>query len=113
LAEVSHHLAGLVTQTAPRYYQFLQVTFDGEIVELCGHEGEHPEFVSQTDAGYPLCQTIAVDARAARYHALSAPSARISGTCVPIFFASNISKPEITQRLRFVFDGASLSYELL
>jgi RES domain len=113
LAEVTYHLGGLVTQIAPRYYQFLELTFDGDLVQLCGHEQEHQELVSPTEAGYPFCQSLAADARAAGYHALSAPSARAVGTCVPIFFADNISKPEISQKLRFVFDGKSLSHELL
>jgi RES domain-containing protein len=114
LAEITYHLGGLVTHAAPRYYQFLEVTFDGDLVELCGHEKDHQELISPTDAGYPFCQSLASDARAADYHALSAPSARApAGVCVPIFSASNISKPEISQRLRFILDGTGLTHEFL
>lgn len=113
VAEISYHLNGSIAESGPRYYQFLEVTFSGEILELCGHQGNYPDLVSATDAGYPFCQSVAIEARQQGIHGLSAPSARHDGTCVPIFFEDAISNPEIKVSLRFTYENGAIRHEVL
>lgn len=114
LAEISYHIGPSVVVGAPRYYQFVEMTYDGMSLELCGHEVKYPELVSQSDEGYPFCQAIALQAKTEKIDALHAPSARRrGGVCVPIFTISSVTKPEISQRLRFISDGTSLYHQML
>jgi hypothetical protein len=112
LAEIKYHLEAWIAQSAPRYYQFLEVTFRGIALELCGHQTNHPEIISSTEIGYPFCQTLASRARTDGIDALSAPSARHTGVCLPIFYESAISQPVLANRLRFVFNGTTIEHEV-
>ncbi|MCK1523042.1 RES family NAD+ phosphorylase [Bradyrhizobium sp. 17] len=112
LAEIKHHLRFAVTEQ--RYYQFLHVTFTGSTLVTAGHEEEHTDLVSPTEAGYTYCRALATEARAAGNDALYASSARNpGGICVPIFSEPALSAASITTTVRFSFDGANVQHQLL
>lgn len=110
LAEIQYHVGPRVEKSAPRYYQFISITFNGNLLDLCGYEAEYPNLVSVTEVGYPFCQTLAVEAKAAGHHALHAPSARSqNGKCVPIFYRANVSEISSQDRIRFALEGGALT----
>ena len=113
VAEISYHLGSTIQQSGPRYYQFLEVTFGGNVLNLLGRESDFPDIVSPTNAGYPFCQRLASDARAAGLDALFAPSARHNaGTCVPIFTENSISNPVVNGNAQFNYDGAAITHSI-
>lgn len=75
-----------------RYFQIIACDFSGEVLNLCGHEGAHPELVSKTEDGYSFCQALAMAARGSAIQAFHTPSARkTEGICTPVF-----SRPALT-----------------
>ena len=114
IAEISYHLGDAIKQSGPRYYQFLDVTFSGSALHLCGHQARYPDLVSPTSAGYPFCQKLASEARLNGVEGLCAPSARhVSGTCIPIFVRNSISSPSINGSIQFHWDGSAISHAIL
>ncbi len=110
IAELRHHVGRFVEEGAPRFFQVIEATANGSMVELCGYEEDYPELVSPTDAGYPFCQALALEAMEAGHHALRAPSARAQGgKCVPIFYRDNVSDISAEERLSFVRENAELA----
>jgi hypothetical protein len=52
VAEITYHLGSEIQQSGPRYFQFLEVTFTGNILNLVGRQNDHPDLVSATSSGY-------------------------------------------------------------
>jgi hypothetical protein len=113
VAEITYHLGSEIQQSGPRYFQFLEVTFTGNILNLVGRQNDHPDLVSATSSGYPFCQQIATDARDAGFDALSAPSARHDvGVCVPIFTQESITNPLVSGNVRFNYNGTTIDHAI-
>ena len=117
VAEVRYHqeeeLAVLVVPF-PRYFTAIGCDYSGQTLVLVGREVEHPDLVSQTDAGYPFCQAVAQWAQAQGAHALQTTSSRRpAGTCVPIFERSCLANPEGLDRYRFVEKDGHVQDETL
>jgi hypothetical protein len=111
-AEVRYHLSSVSPPVLPRYYHVVACDFLGTVAILHGKEGDHPELISKTEAGYPFCQAVAEDARKMSIHALHTPSARHpEGTCTPVFYRANLSGERSIARTVFVPDGSGLRYE--
>jgi hypothetical protein len=112
VAEILHHLAASIGVGHARYYHFVEVQFSGMALDLCGHEGDHPELISASSAGYPFCQQLASMARLDGIDAFYAPSARHEGgVCVPVFYRHALTEPQITGSLRFYSEGPAVTYE--
>lgn len=110
IAELRHHVGRFIEEGIPRFFQVIEVTASGSMVELCGHEEDYPELVSPTDAGYPFCQALALEAMKAKHHVLRAPSARArGGQCVPIFYRDNVSNISAEEHLSFVRENEELA----
>lgn len=101
-AEVRHRLKD-AKSAAPfdRYFQLIACSFSGVTVDLCGKEKDCPELVSKTEAGYPFCQALAVQARNSGIDGLHTPSARnTGGICTPIFSRSALANPRFVDAPR-------------
>jgi hypothetical protein len=84
-----------------RYYQFIACDFSGVVLDLCGHEREHPELVSKTEGGYAFCQSLAVAAIKEAIHAFHTPSARnAGGICTPVFARPALTNPRFVDAPR-------------
>jgi hypothetical protein len=100
--ELRHRLRDAKTAVPlDRYFQFIACDFSGVVLDLYGHEGEHPELVSKTEDGYPFCRALAVTARSEAIDALHTPSARkAGGICTPVFSRPTLSNPRFVDAPR-------------
>jgi hypothetical protein len=97
-----------------RYYHLITCNFAGITLNLVGEEASHPELISPTEAGYPLCQRLARAAVQDGIDALYTRSAReLTGTCVPVFAQTSLSGPRVLSRFRFFSDDIQTEYEEL
>jgi hypothetical protein len=112
-AEVKYHIKDGVTASGfARFYHLLACDFVGTVANLLGKEVGHPELISPTEDGYPFCQALAKEARAAGVHAFHTPSARYpGGTCSPVFDRPNLANEQTVARTRFVPTSSGLTYE--
>ena len=120
VAEISHHHARQLTEQTSgafpyeRYYDLIRVEFSGLALLLLGEEGNHPELVSATDAGYPFCQNLAREAVADGMDALITRSARAAdGTCIPVFSELTLRNAAAESRFRFYADQGQSRHEKL
>ena len=79
-----------------RVYSLVECNYSGTTVDLRGQEINNPDLVSETEAGYPFCQRLALKAVKRRIAGFFTASARHDGgTCVPVFARSALSNPSI------------------
>ena len=114
--EVSFHLqkqAGdLVDDLDPRYFRLIKCNYDGATLDLRGKERQHPELTSRTNAGYPYCQALGLEAVELGIDGFLAPSARRQGgTCVPVFSRAALSEPRVGYSCRATVQSGSVVFE--
>jgi hypothetical protein len=110
-AEITYHLLKDAADSgfSPRYYRFIGARFVGSAVDLCGSSEELSFLISKDEAGYPLCQLLADEARNTGVDAFYTSSARREGgTCVPVFVQAGIRNPVLLSGMRFYWDGQSI-----
>jgi hypothetical protein len=102
--EVKYHLAKeIAVVPLPRLYQLIACDFAGDILDVCGHEHDHPELVSETDSGYPFCQALAQRAIASNIDAFHTPSARrLGGICTPVFSHPALTSPRFADAAQVI-----------
>ena len=105
--EIAFHIlprtssSGEFSELRPRLYRLIRCSYLGLTADLRGKETEYPLLVSQTSAGYPFCQSLALQAKHNGIVGFLTASARHSGgTCVPVFSQQAISQPEIEASIR-------------
>jgi hypothetical protein len=120
LEEVRYHrreeFAALQSGAVPfaRYFTVIKCEFGGVSLILRGREGNYPDLVSPTEAGYPFCQAVARWAQGLGAQALHTTSARQpEGTCVPVFKRECLSNAEGRERYRIFVNEGNLTYEEL
>lgn len=83
-----------------RSYSLIHCSYSGETADLRGQEVHHPQLVSETDDGYPFCQTLALEAVGRGVSGFFTRSARNElGTCMPVFLYSALSDPKIVSNV--------------
>ena len=102
--ELEYHLfAGYVRDGLLPYersYSLIHCSYSGETADLRGQEVHHPQLVSETDDGYPFCQTLALEAVGRGVSGFFTRSARNElGTCMPVFLYSALSDPKIVSNV--------------
>jgi hypothetical protein len=107
IEEVAHHRKNEIIELGhPRYFRTLRCSFSGSVLVLIGHETAYPDLISETEDGYPLCQSIAAEALAAAYDALRTPSARRQGgVCLPVFIESSLTDRMNVGQVEMAPDG--------
>jgi hypothetical protein len=107
IEEVAHHQEGTIIALGhPRYFHTVRCSFSGLVLILVSHETAHPELVSQTEDGYPLCQSLGAEAREAGYDALRTSSARHRrGICFPVFSKPTLTKSAVVGHVEMAPDG--------
>ncbi len=117
VAEVQHHQEknlDISRAPFPRYFTAIGCDYNGPTLMLVGREVDHPDLVSQTEAGYPFCQAVAQWARAQGAQALETTSARrAAGICVPVFERECLANPQDGDRFRFVEKNGHVEGEKL
>jgi hypothetical protein len=95
IEEVKNRIeAESTTDPYARHFFILECRYEGLTLILIGHERAHPELTSETQSGYPFCQTLAARARNEGIDAFHTRSARWSpGTCVPVFSERSLRNP--------------------
>jgi hypothetical protein len=118
IAEIRHHARKSFEAMQsgelpyPRYYQFVSSVFNGLTLNLCGHEGDHPELVSADESGYPFCQSLARQALTQKISAFHAPSARRDeGVCVPVFIQQALSNHRSGYFLMFAARNGQIEHQ--
>jgi hypothetical protein len=115
VAEVRHHIKDeIIAVPSPRFFQLIACDFSGTVLVLIGKEADHPDLVSQTEAGYPFCQALGLSARASKIDAFHTTSARRNGgICSPVFSRPALANPRSISSVVFVTDSGGLKYERL
>ena len=117
--ELRYHLSkgvaehSIVASRYERVYSLIHCKYQGRTADLLGKEEDHPQLVSDAEDGYPFCQALALEAVEHDIAGFLAPSARHDGgTCVPIFFRTALSEPEIRTRVRATVSAGDVTFHL-
>ncbi len=100
------------TSGHPRSFSLISCFYSGTTSDLRGREQAHPELISQTEEGYPFCQSLGFESVRLKIDAFLAPSARFhSGTCIPVFNRSALSNPAISARFKVLVDDGDVEFQ--
>ena len=95
-----------------RSYSLISCYYSGNSSDLRGREQVYPELISQTEEGYPFCQSLGFESVRLKIDAFLAPSARFhSGTCIPVFNRSALSNPAISARFKVLVDAGDVEFQ--
>ena len=101
----------LVDDLSPRYFQMIKCNYDGATIDLRGKEQQHPDLTSRTNAGYPFCQALGLEAVGRGVDGFLAPSARREGgTCVPVFKRAALSEPRVVHSCSATVQSGSVVF---
>ncbi len=96
----------------PRSYSLISCHYSGTTADLRGREEKYPDLVSESDEGYPFCQSLGLNAAERGIQGFLTPSARRQGgVCAPVFDHQSLSEPNVEGKLSVLLHPEGLKFQ--